>query len=322
MANVKISADTAASTPIAGTALIPIVQSGANRTANVADIRNTPEPFVMTAQATGSVTAATAGSVKMFARSYAGRVMPEYMNEAAIDCFTQPALFNNNFFMWCPASSTTTGQMLGNAIGTAGTVSHPTLASTNMQTSMRRTQWESAAAASSGAGIRGSMTQVWRGNAANMGGFFAVFRFSQNLNTLGHMAFVGLANSIAALTANPSSLTNMIGLGFDSGDAVASGWQLMRNDASGTATKVALASAPRDTSTVFTLSIYCPANSSGITVRLYNDTAQSVILDNVTYTTDLPDSATFLTFHAQQYTGAITTACRFQLNRIYVESDI
>ncbi len=323
MPNAKISALTAATTPIAGTAQVPIVQSASNRVATVADIRNTPEPFTMTAQATGSVTAATAGSVKMFARSYAGRVMPEFMNEANIDCFVQPALFNNNFFIWTPSTAALTGTMLGNGVtSVAATVSTPALASTNMQTSMRRTQWASSGAASSGAGIRGIATQVWRGNAANLGGFFAFFRFSMAANLLGHMAFVGLANTLNALTANPSGLTNMIGIGFDSGDAVATGWQLMRNDASGTATKVTLTGAPRDTTTVLDLSLYCPQNSNQITARVYNQSTQSVVLDNVSYTTDLPASDSFLTFHAQQYTGAVTTACLFQLNRIYIDSDI
>lgn len=166
------------------------------------------------------------------------------------------------------------------------------------------------------------MTQCWRGNAANLGGFFAFFRFTQSASLLGHMAFVGLANTLSALTANPSAMTDMIGIGFDSGDAVATGWQLMRNDASGTATKVTLTGAPRDTSTVLDLTMYCPANSNQITVRVYNQTTQSVVLDNVAYTTDLPTNTAFLTFHAQQYTGAVTTACLFQLNRIYIDSDI
>lgn len=324
MANAKISALPAVTTPVAGTAQIPVVQSGVTKVATAADIRNAPEPFVMTAQATGSVTAAAAGTVKMFSRSYAGRVMPEFMNEAAIDCFVQPAMFNNNFFIWTPSNAAVTGTMLGNTVNTAGTVSHPTLASTNMQTSMRRTEWVTTAAASQGAGIRGVSTQVWRGNAANLGGFFAFFRFTQNSSLLGHMAFVGLASSTAALTANPSALPDMIGIGFDSGDTVANGWQLMRNDASGTATKVALGAsgAPRDTSTVLDLTMYCPANSSQITCRVYNQTTQSVVLDNVSYTTDLPTNTAFLTFHAQQYTGAVTTLCRFQLNRIYIDSDI
>lgn len=323
MPNAKISALTAATLPVAGTAQIPIVQGGVTKVATAADIRNTPEPFTMLAQATGSVTAAAAGTVKMFSRSYAGRVMPEWMNEAGIDCFVQPAMFNNNFFFWTPANTTVAGTAIGNTVtSVAATVSHPALASTNMQTSMRRTQWASSGAASSGAGIRGVATQVWRGNAANMGGFFAFFRFSQNANLLGHMAFVGLASSTSALTANPSGLTDMFGIGFDSGDAVATGWQLMRNDASGSATKVTLTGAPRDTSTVLDLTLYCPSNSNQITARVYNQTTQSVVLDNVSYTTDLPTSTAFLTFHAQQYTGATTTACLFQLNRIYIDSDI
>jgi hypothetical protein len=324
MANTKISALPAATTPVAGTAQIPLVQAGVTKATTVADIRNTPEPFVMSAQATGSVTAASADTIKMFARSYAGRVMPEWMGESGVDCFVQPALFNNNVMLWQPSVGTVAGTILGNTFTSVGTVSHPTLASTNMQTAMRRTNWVSTATtATITNGIRGNVAQVWRGNSTNLGGFFSFFRFSQNTNVLGHQTFIGLAGSLAVLGGDPSGLTDMIGIGYDAADAINSGWQIMRNDASGAATKVALgASAPRDTSTVLDLTIYAPPNASFICVRVYNQSTQAVVLDNAIYTTDLPTSTVFLNFHAQNRVGSGGAVHNLQLNRIYIESDI
>lgn len=329
MANTKISALPAATSPVAGTAQIPLVQAGVTKVTTAAEMRNAPEPFIMTAQETGSVTAAAANSVKMFARSYAGRVMPEFMGETGVDCFVQPALFNNNVMLWQPSVGTTAataGTILGNTYTSVGTVSHPTLTSTNMQTSMRRTQWASAATtAATTCGIRGNVPQVWRGNAANLGGFFAFFRFSQSTNILGHQTFIGLAGSLVVLGGDPSALSDMVGIGYDAADAINSGWQVMRNDASGAATKVALgAAAPRDTSTVLDLTIYAPPNSSFIGVRVYNQSTQTVALDNAIYTTDLPTSTVFLNFHVQNRVGAAAAgaAHNLQLNRIYIESDI
>jgi hypothetical protein len=321
MANMKISALPVATTPVSGTAQVPVVQAGVTKVATVADIRNTPEPFVMTAQATGSVTASAADTVKMFARSYAGRVIPEFMGQAGIDCFVQPAMFNNGIVLWSPAATTVGGTLIGSVSTTAATIGHPTLAATNMQTQMRRTSFTTSTTAGNASGIRGSTTHVWRGNAANVGGFFAFFRFSQSLNITASQCFVGLSASTAALAGEPNALPNIMGMGYNSTDATGTGWKLMMNDASGTATSVTLTGAPRDTTTVLDLTLYCPANSSGITARIYNQSTQSVVLDNVTYTTDIPANTAFLTYHAQCRTTT-TTATNLELARIYIETDI
>lgn len=321
MANTKISALPAATTPVAGTVQIPVVQGGATKVTTAADIRNTPEPFVMTAQETGTVTASDPNTIKMFSRSYAGRVIPEFMGEAGVDCFVQPALFNNSIVLWSPAATTVGGTLIGSVSTTATTISHPALAATNMQTQMRRTAFTTSTTANNASGIRGSVSHVWRGNAANLGGFFAFFRFSQSLNTASSQTFIGLGESTAALAGQPNALFNMIGMGYNSTDAAGTGWKLMMNDGTGTATSVTLSGAPRDTSTVLDLTLYCPANSSGITARVYNQTTQTVVLDNVTYTTDIPVSTAFLTYHAQCRT-TITTATNLELARIYIETDI
>jgi hypothetical protein len=322
MANAKISALPAVTTPVAGVVQIPVVQDGTTKVATAADLRNTPEPFTMTAQPTASVTAPAAGDIKMFARSYAGRVMPEYMHSSGMDCFLQPALFNNNVILWLPASAAVAGTVIGTGFSSSGTASHQALASTNMSTSMSRTRFASATSAGSVSGIRGATAICWRGNAANLGGFFAFFRFFQSANVAATQAFVGLAASTGALAGQPSALTDMIGLGYDTGDSNGGVWQLMMNDASGTATRIAVTGATRDTSTVLDLTLYCPSNSTGITVRVYNQSTQTVLLDNVTYTTDLPTATTFLAPHAQARNGATTSAVQLELNRIYIETDI
>lgn len=326
MPNAKISALPGATTPVAGTVQVPVVQGGVTKFTTASDLRNTPEPFIMTAQATGSVTAAAAGTTKMYARSYAGRVLPEFMGESGMDCFIQPALFNNAVFMMAPASGSTvaTAQTVwGGAVTTmGGTAANQTIASTNMQTAMRRVRYTTAATAGTSGGIRSTDPVVIRGNVVNTGGFFAFFRFSQVSNVLGNSAFIGLYGAVTALSASgPGDMVSMFGIGYGGSDAIATGWQLYRNDASGTATAVTLTGAPRDTSTVLDLTLWAPSNGSGVTVRVYNQSTQSVVLDNVTYTTDLPVNTTALYAHAQMRTPTTTTAS-FDLARIYIESDI
>lgn len=326
MPNAKISALPAVASPVAGTVQIPVVQAGVTKVATAADIRNTPEPFIMTGQATGSVTPAAAGTTKMYARSYAGRVMPEFMGENGMDCFIQPALFNNAVFLLAPGTGTaiaTSQTVWGGAVSLiAGTITNVAITSTSIQTSMRRVRYITAATAGTAGGIRSTDPVVLRGNVVNTGGFFAFFRFTQTTNVLGNSAFVGLYGSTTALSANgPGDMISMVGIGYGGSDAIATGWRLYMNDATGTATAINLTGAPRDTTTVLDLTLWAPSNGTSITARVYNQSTQSVVLDNVTYTTDLPVNTTPLYAHAQCRTPTTTTA-NIELARIYIESDI
>jgi hypothetical protein len=316
-----------ATTPIAGTVTVPVVQGGITKEATVASLRDTPEPFTMTAQATGSVPAAAAGTTKFFARSYAGRVMPEFIGETGVDCFVQPALFNNAVFMVAPASGTTFASaqtVFGGAVTTiSGTVSNPAITAGTVQSTMRRTRYATSATANNAGGLRSTDPLVLRGNAANTGGFFAFFRFSQTLATFGHQAFIGLYGAVTTMAAGgPANMVDMIGIGYGTADAVATGWRLFMNDGSGTATSINLTGAPRDTETVLDLTLYAPSNGSGITVRVYNQSTQSVVLDNVTYTTDIPTNTVPLYAHVQVRNGSIASSHSVDLARIYVESDL
>ncbi len=82
------------------------------------------------------------------------------------------------------------------------------------------------------------------GDAAPLGGFRMTWRFGIDTGgTFGSSAFAGLYSSIAAQPysgpADPSSIVNMICMAYDDTDA---NWQIMHNDASGTANKIDLTS--------------------------------------------------------------------------------
>lgn len=322
MPNAKISALTAATLPIAGTAQVPIVQAGLTKVASLADIRNTPEPFVMVAQAQGSVSPADANTVKVYARSIAGRVIPEFMLPSGVNCSFQPAIFNSNVFLWSPtATGTTVGYAVGGSMTSTGSVSMPTLATTSLFNSMRRIRWATANTAGAAAGIRSPATIVARGSTG-IGGFFFFCRFGLSSTAASTQAFVGLAASTSAFAGEASALTNMIGMGYDTTDATGNGWKLMMNSASGTATSIALTGAPRDTTSIFDFSMYCAPGASQVTVRIYNQTTATLVLDNVSYTTNLPVNTAFMAPHCQIRNGATTSQPAIDCNRIYIETDL
>jgi hypothetical protein len=70
--------------------------------------------------------------------------------------------------------------------------------------------------------------------------FAHVFSPDNNPMNAAHRLFIGLSTRTTFTDVNPSTLTNIIGIGYDSGDTQ---FQFMCNDGSGTATKVPLGAA-------------------------------------------------------------------------------
>ncbi len=266
--------------------------------------------------------APSTGSLAIYAKNIAGRILLKGKGPSGVDYPYQPAFFQNNVMLFYPSNSTTVGTVDGWTFTSAGTVSHPTIASTNLQTSMRRTQWASATTANAVGGIFTAQTNIWRGNAARLGGFFFFARFSQLTSTNGARAFVGLSAATAhVVAAEPSAAVDTIGVGYDAAD-VPGNWRLMTNDASGVATETDLgASAVRNTTDVYDLFIFAKPFDNKITVRMINQTSGVVVADNIVVTTNLPTATTFLRVHAGGGPAASAVAQNFQLNRLYVESD-
>lgn len=206
-----------------------------------------------------------------------------------------------------PANTTTAGQTLGVVVSSSGTVSHPTQYVTNLQSALRRTRWTSATTAGSMAGIyEAALTKV-RGNASGIGGFRVEIVFSQGSNLAGHQYFVGIAASTAALGGDPSAVANTAGMGYDAADSATGNWQFMRNDGSGTATRVDLPACPRNTTDVYRVTMQADANGTGVNAKVENLTTGVTALDT-TYTTDIPVNTQFVGMRAMMRNGATTSA--------------
>lgn len=263
-----------------------------------------------------------ADSLYVYSKSVAGRSLLKAKGPSGIDYAFQPSLFQNSIAAWFPASGTTAGSIFGWAFTSAGTVSHPALASTNLLTQMRRTRWASATTANIAGGIFNNTTVTWRGNSGTLGGFFFFARFGQNVNTNGARSFVGLsAKTTHVVTAEPSAATDSVGMGYNAADASTGNWQLMYNDNTGTATKVDLgSSAPRDTTSVYDLFIFAAPSSNTVSVRIMNLSTNTLVYDG-DLTTDIPTATTFLRVHAGNGPAATAVAQNFELNRLYLETD-
>jgi len=118
-----------------------------------------------------------AGKLAVYARDRAGAGWLDVQRPSGRFFPLQPHFGVNRIATWAPSTSTTvnTNGMPRTAVGT---VAKPTLATTNLSTSMRRWRVTSAATADAVAEERSAGWVCWRGNADGLGGWNYVNRLS------------------------------------------------------------------------------------------------------------------------------------------------
>ncbi|MBL9055961.1 MAG: DUF2793 domain-containing protein, partial [Rhodobacteraceae bacterium] len=236
-----------------------------------------PEPVVLPA-VSAVPTPPPTGKLALYARDRAGAGWLDVQRPSGRFFPLQPHFGVNRIATWAPSSGTTvnTNGMPRTAVGT---VSTPTLATTNLSTSMRRWRVTSAATADAAAEERSAGWVCWRGNADGLGGFTYVNRLSLVTLQATGMGFFGLYGSTTALatTLTLSAAVNCIGIGFQRGTHT--NWQLVQNDASSAPTLTDLgASFPvASTTNVLTLTLLAAPNSSEIGVRVVEEVGGAVV---------------------------------------------
>lgn len=152
---------------------------------------------------------------------------------------------------------------------------------------------------------------VWRGDAAGLGGFRCRGRFGFNITSV-RRGFAGMKTGQLVIGANAvSTLLNLIGFGFESGD---SDWSLVHNDGSGAATLVGTSVALTDLE-VYEVEVSCEPNASQMYAALHsvNERGERTLLYEATVTTELPSNTVAMGFQvignrAASGSGTWTTA--------------
>lgn len=278
----------------------------------------TGEPLDLVSQTSDEVVSFTIGNGPLTQASFDARVA------AAI-----PAPANTGSKSVCqvvPHTDRTTFDTIGLDLAGVGGSSVPSVASgsptsTNLHTASRRVDLlRTTAAASNLVGMRADRGYLWRGNAARLGGFTAITKFGPATGQLStSRLFVGLDAELGAGTdtAEPSTIVNMIGVGWDSTDT---DLQVMYNDASGVATKVAtgLGRSNVDRSKVYTLKIECAQNASTMQVTVVDEVTGSSFTH--TASTNLPVSTVFLAPKWRASTGPVSSVIGLAVMGFYSET--
>ncbi len=259
------------------------------------------------------------GKAAVYARNRAGAPWIDVMRPSGRDFPLQPHFGVNRIATWSPSTGATITTE-GMPITSVGTVSHPTLAATNLAASMRRWRLTSAAVVDSVADQRSAGWACWRGNAAGLGGWTFVTRISLTTLQATGMGFFGLYGSTAALatTLTLAAVVNCIGIGFQRGTHA--NWQLVRNDGTGAPTLTDMgASFAIATGGVLTLFIAAPPNGSSVWVRVVDEVSGAIFEQEIT--ADLPAATQFLSPRLFLNTGATVAAIAYDCAGVYLETD-
>jgi len=231
----------------------------------------------------------------------------------------QHALFSKQIGYWFPAGNSTTVYAWGLAIGTTGTATARNVATTNFASQLRRIAYVSGTSAGSSAGIRGSYLQWWRGNASGLGGFLMATRFIISQVSTNCRWFVGMTATTSALSnANPSTFTNIVGIGRDSGQTTI---RVLYNDASGTASSIDLGSnfPATNTSAVYDFYLYTPSNGDRFYYYVRRlDVAYEASGELIT---DIPDKTQLLSPQLWINNGTDGSAVAIDICWLYMEAE-
>jgi hypothetical protein len=290
--------------------------NGAGALAGAANVEISAAGNLNLVATTTPATPAT-GVGTLYGKQRAGRVVPTMLNPDGSQWTTQEALFSNQIQIMKPNTGTTVPNEFGNTWtgrASTGTLSTPTPAMTNHYTTMRRMEFTSGAVAGQGYGIQGAQAINYLGNAANRGGFFFFARFGFSAYSSAARLFIGLTTQNAAYGATePSTVNNSVGLCKDSGDANVAfcmrGTAVTKN---GTFTPA--------TATIYDFTMSAAPNSTTVFYRLVNETAGTVVFDNLSTSTNAPAVNTLM--YPWAWIGASSALSQILgINKVYVASD-
>lgn len=230
---------------------------------------------------------------------------------------------------WLPGNGVVTNNGL-QYTSLVGSVTTPVLTNSNFRDSVRR--WNKANAVAAGASSVSDVAwasataqgrNLWRGDAANEGGFFLAFFGLTRVMDANSRCMFGLLGGTSngpAATTDPSAMINMVALAADDTDA---NLQIMHNDGSGTATKIDTGIQKDDgLSSVYDLFFFAEPNGSAIQYRLIR--RDTVVADVVgTISSNLPVSTSFMGVIAvMHYPGGSVAATSYALRGVLAEWNV
>lgn len=264
--------------------------------------------------------ASAANTLRIYAKNVAGRMLLKWIGPGGVDMSVQESIAENQVSLISPGS-TTVPSVIGCAITSVGTVSHPTPAGTNLKTQTRRFVNTSVATVGGLASTRIGVMECHRGASAGLGGFRIVARFSLDTLAAGMRAFVGLTDTAttAATNIDPTTSTTpgKIGMAIN---ANTGNWNLVHNLTGAAPTIIALgANFPVNITDSLELQLFAAPNAASVGYRVTNWTTGASATGTIS--TNLPAGATFLGRVIWATNNATAAAVAWSMSRFYLGTD-
>ncbi|MDB5183833.1 MAG: hypothetical protein JWO07_514 [Candidatus Saccharibacteria bacterium] len=281
--------------------------------------------------ATSDPSAPATDNLKIYAKNIAGRTMPTFENSTNAATPLQSSLGFSHVALssagsggaGCAAALTSTIGTVPNIgkIGSAATCTIPSPATTNLMSSVRRTQYSTGTTTASSVYQDQTSSMVWRGNSAGLGGFFYTVHFGLSATSTSNYAFVGLTSDVSGSISNIDPLAvgasnHRVGMAINVNTG---NWKFTTTSIGGTPSATDLGSNFAVNATdMYELAIYSAPNGSSIGYRVKNLTTGIVTSGSIS--SALPANTAFLapTIWISNNTTANST---LDLVGWYLESD-
>jgi len=268
-----------------------------------------------------NITAPTAAnSLSYFGKYKAQRILPVTIGSSGWDTPLQGHFLHNTIYQLLPTAgaATATATRLTSTITTTATAR--VASSANLFMSQTRMGHSTGATAGTTIGWKnGTGLPFWRGNAAGLGGFYAVARFGVAQSVTNGRAFIGFKDSTTNLAnGNPSAQTNIIGFGWDSGATTLSA---MSANATTSNTIDLGADITTGNTNWYEAVIFAPPNGGNVSYQLTNLTTGNTVFGQYNQT-NLPSTTTFLTWQFWGNNGASASAEQIDWGGVQIEVNL
>lgn len=275
-------------------------------------------PAMIVPDLSGSPTTPAAG-IGIYSEIRAGRRMLAQVSPSEARYPYQPGIFARKVSLWTAQGNSTTVSVVGFGNNTSGTIATRNVSTASLAASMRAVALQTSSVITSSAAVRHGASQFWRGNAGGRGGFFYVARFFIDTAGASIRWFVGLLGSSAVIgsTANPSSLTDVVGFGVDSAGATVN-W--INNDNAGGASMTDLGvNFPANVvGAVYEARIFCASNDASISYSLERLDVPQLIEGNAA--ADIPVNTTLMSPQVWVNNGITVGVVALGLSSQYIET--
>lgn len=270
--------------------------------------------------------APAASGLKLFGKDFANTPMPFALGPSDVNPFPlQPYIGEGDYRLWLPTSGTGVSVMGWPAASAAGTATAATKGTGNRRTNMQRIEYLVTSAST-------SAVASWRMNAAGFavngaaaweGGFMGVMHGgpSTGLTNSSHRFFMGMGDTVAPSDVDPSTLTSVVGAGWDDTDT---NMQFMHNDGSGTCTKIDLgasfAKPSTDRATIYRLRLFAPPGTSRSLSYEVTELESGAVATG-TVTTNLPDATSYVTPKMYASVGGVSSVTGIAVGPIAFQTE-